>query len=157
STWRHDIEVKVGAGDDVTLELEEGARLLEKLARGVDKAARPRVTEAVAALRRDTCSLQGRLNAGLDDQVAHLVEGVPDADVTGSTLPLWVDRPRGAYGAWYELFPRSEGGFAGATKRLADIAAMGFDIVYLPPIHPIGTTARKGRDNTLVPEPSDPG
>jgi starch synthase (maltosyl-transferring) len=157
ATWRHDIEIKVGAGDDVTLELEEGARLLEKLARGVDPAGRARVLEAAESLRRTTCSLQVRLNAGLDDQVAQLVAPVPDADVTTASLPLWVDRPRAACGAWYELFPRSEGGFAGATKRLAAIAAMGFDIVYLPPIHPIGTTARKGPNNTLVPGPGDPG
>jgi starch synthase (maltosyl-transferring) len=99
-----------------------------------------------------------RLNAGLDDQVAQLVAEVPDADLTDAPpLPLWVDRPRAGYGAWYELFPRSEGGFAGAAKRLPAIAEMGFDVVYLPPIHPIGTTDRKGRDNTLVVRPGDPG
>jgi starch synthase (maltosyl-transferring) len=157
ATWRHDIEIKVGVGDDVTLELEEGARLLEKLAKGVDKALRPRVFDAVEGLRRDTCSLHVRLNAGLDDQVADLVAGVPDADVTTVALPLWVDRPRAEFGAWYELFPRSEGGLAKATERLEAVAAMGFDIVYLPPIHPIGTTARKGPDNTLVAGPDDPG
>ena len=81
---------------------------------------RKRVLDAVAGLRRTACSLQVRLNAGLDDRVAALVAGVPDADLTATPpRPLWVDRLRGAYGAWYELFPRSEGGFAGAAKRLA--------------------------------------
>jgi starch synthase (maltosyl-transferring) len=158
ATWRHDIEVKVGAGDDVTLEMEEGARLLEARLAGVDAASRSRATDAVEGLRRSSCSLQVRLNAGLDDQVAALVTPVPDADLTKVPAQhIWVDRPRGGAGAWYELFPRSEGGFAGATKRLAAIAEMGFDVVYLSPIHPIGTTARKGRNNGLVALPTDPG
>jgi len=158
ATWRHDVEIKAAAGDDLELELEEGARVLESLAPGVPARDRKRVLDAVAGLRRTACSLQVRLNAGLDDRVAALVAAVPDADLT-VTPPrrLWVDRLRGAYGAWYELFPRSEGGFAGAAKRLAAIADMGFDVVYLPPIHPIGLTDRKGANNTLNPGPDDPG
>ncbi len=158
ATWRHDVEIKAAMGDDLDLELEEGARILESLAEGVTARDRPRVLEAVAGLRRRTCSLHVRLNAGLDDRVARLVARVPGVDVTVSApLPLWVDRPRAAVGAWYELFPRSEGGLAGATKRLAAVADMGFDIVYLPPIHPIGVTERKGPDNTLGAGPDDPG
>jgi starch synthase (maltosyl-transferring) len=159
ATWRHDVEIKAAVGDDdLDLELEEGARILESLATGVGTRYRKRVLEAVAGLRRRSCSMQVRLNAGLDDRVASLVAGVPDADLTAAPArPLWVDRPRAAFGAWYELFPRSEGGFAGATKRLAAVADMGFDIVYLPPIHPIGVTDRKGPDNTLDPGPDDPG
>ena len=98
-------------------------------------------------------------DAGLDDHLGRIVGGIPDDnDLTRLRLPgLWVDRELGRFSAWYELFPRSEGGFAGATKRLAAIADMGFDIVYLPPIHPIGRTNRKGRGNTLTPTESDPG
>ena len=70
---------------------------------------------------------------------------------------LWVDRERALVGAWYELFPRSEGGLGGAEKRLDAIAAMGFDVVYLPPVHPIGHTARKGPNNTRAARPGDPG
>ncbi|MGH9211628.1 MAG: maltotransferase domain-containing protein [Acidimicrobiales bacterium] len=159
ATWRHDIEIKVGAGQDVTLELEEGALLLEARADKVDAPARFRVLDAVAALRRSECSVQVRLNAGLDDRVATLVSPVPDADVTAVPMPvpLSVDRPRAGFSAWYEMFPRSEGGLTKAAKRLPAIAEMGFDVVYLPPIHPIGTTARKGRNNTLVARPGDPG
>jgi starch synthase (maltosyl-transferring) len=157
ATWRHDVEIKAAVGDDVELELEEGARILEQLAEGVGAGPRRRVLDAVAGLRRTSCSLQVRLNAGLDDRVAGLVAGVPDADQTTVTRPLWVDRPRAGFGTWYELFPRSEGGFAGATKRLPAVAEMGFDVVYLPPIHPIGVTDRKGPDNTLDPGPDDPG
>jgi starch synthase (maltosyl-transferring) len=85
----------------------------------------------------------------------------PEADqLDRSEAPpttVWVDRPLGRMSAWYELFPRSEGGLIGAIGRLDAIAAMGFDIVYLPPIHPIGTTHRKGPGNTLVAGPGDPG
>jgi starch synthase (maltosyl-transferring) len=158
ATWRHDVEIKAAAGDDLDLELEEGARILESLADRVGARERKRVLDAVAGLRRTSCALQVRLNAGLDDRVAELVAGVPDADLTASPKRrLWVDRPLAACGAWYELFPRSEGGLVGATKRLPAIADMGFDVVYLPPIHPIGTTARKGPNNTLGAGPDDPG
>jgi starch synthase (maltosyl-transferring) len=158
ATWRHDIEIKVAAGDDVELELEEGAHILEARAEGLDARSKRRVLDAATGLRRTSCSLHVRLNAGLDDRVAQLVADVPDADLTASSpVPLWVDRPRAGFSAWYELFPRSEGGLAGAIKRLPAIAEMGFDVVYLPPIHPIGTTNRKGRNNTLVAEPGDPG
>jgi starch synthase (maltosyl-transferring) len=157
ATWRHDVEIKAAAGDDVEIELEEGARILEALSAGVGARQRRRVLDAVAGLRRTSCSLHVRLNAGLDDRVAGLVAEVPDADVTERHVPLWVDRPRALYGAWYELFPRSEGGLAGATKRLRAVADMGFDVVYLPPIHPIGVTERKGPDNTLGAGPDDPG
>ncbi len=159
ATWRHDIGVKAGAGQDVSVELEEGGLLLDALAAKVPRARREVVREAAAAVRREQCTLEVRLNAALDDALAAVVAGVPvSGDLTRSRpLPLWVDRERAVFGAWYELFPRSEGGLVGATKRLPDIAAMGFDIVYLPPIHPIGRTFRKGRDNTLEAGPDDPG
>jgi starch synthase (maltosyl-transferring) len=157
ATWRHDVEIKAAAGDDVEIELEEGARILEALSAAVGARQRRRVFDAVAGLRRTSCSLHVRLNAGLDDRVAGLVAEVPDADLTERHVPLWVDRPRALFGAWYELFPRSEGGFAGAMKRLGAVADMGFDVVYLPPIHPIGVTERKGPDNTLGAGPDDPG
>jgi starch synthase (maltosyl-transferring) len=86
--------------------------------------------------------------------------GHPEAapDLTASEpMPLWVDRERALVGAWYELFPRSFGGFRGVEQRVPRLAAMGFDVLYLPPIHPIGVTARKGRNNTLVAGPDDPG
>jgi starch synthase (maltosyl-transferring) len=97
--------------------------------------------------------------AGLDPDVAAVLREVPDPFDRVVTEPqlLWVDRPRARSSAWYELFPRSEGGLQGARKRLPAIAEMGFDVVYLPPIHPVGTTARKGPGNTLHAGPDDPG
>jgi starch synthase (maltosyl-transferring) len=82
----------------------------------------------------------------------------PGDDLTASErLPLWVDRERALFGAWYELFPRSHGGLAGTRDHLAYIARLGFDVVYLPPIHPIGRSHRKGPNNTLTAGPDDPG
>jgi starch synthase (maltosyl-transferring) len=92
--------------------------------------------------------------------VADVLAGVPDPDDLTSSRAhrLWVDRERALVGAWYELFPRSEGGLrATADTRLPAVAAMGFDVLYLPPIHPVGRTHRKGRGNTLTPDPDDPG
>jgi starch synthase (maltosyl-transferring) len=80
----------------------------------------------------------------------------PDRTTSRPSL-LWADRERALFSAWYELFPRSFGGFKGTAARVPDVAAMGFDVLYLPPIHPIGITARKGPNNTLVAGPDDPG
>ncbi|MEO7429000.1 MAG: maltotransferase domain-containing protein, partial [Acidimicrobiales bacterium] len=158
ATWAHEIELKVADGQAVELELEEGALLLEGLASRLDGSDADRLRAAVAAVRRSSCSLDVRLNAALDDAVARLVAFVPDARCSSSTSqPLWVDRRLAAHAAWYELFPRSFGGFAGAAQHLDYVADLGFDVVYLPPIHPIGRTHRKGPGNTLVAGPDDPG
>jgi starch synthase (maltosyl-transferring) len=78
-------------------------------------------------------------------------------DLTTATAELWVDRERGLFGAWYELFPRSVGGLKGAAERVPELAAMGFDVLYVPPVHPIGRTFRKGPNNTLEAGPGDVG
>jgi starch synthase (maltosyl-transferring) len=159
ATWRHEVEVKVAAGIDVELELEEGARLLDDLSRKLPEGeGAARLRAAAVATRRTSCTLDVRLAAACDDEVVALVTGLPDARLSSSAPhPLWVDRPRAAHAAWYELFPRSFGGLQGAAEHLAYVADLGFDVVYLPPIHPIGTTYRKGRDNSLTPGPDDPG
>jgi starch synthase (maltosyl-transferring) len=159
ATWRHDVQAKAGAGQDLTTELQEGILLFEALLPHVPELRRPLVAEAAASLARESCTVDVRLNAGLDDAVAAALAGVaiPKEITTSGPHPLWVDRERALFSAWYELFPRSEGGFAGATKRLPAVAEMGFDVVYLPPIHPIGLAHRKGRNNTLTPGPDDVG
>src|SRR4029079_1322089 len=98
-----------------------------------------------------------------------LVQAVATCDLRGDmthsvTVPVMVDRPRARAGAWYEMVPRSQGAVPGrhgtfedCIARLPDIAALGFDVIYLPPIHPIGTTNRKGRNNALAATPNDPG
>ncbi|UDY37152.1 alpha-1,4-glucan--maltose-1-phosphate maltosyltransferase [Dermatobacter hominis] len=162
ATWRRDLRERAAAGQDLTLEFEVGARAIEALLPEVPKGSRPRLQDAVDGLRSTTCSDQVRLAAGLDDAVAALLAGVPDpVELTSSErLPLRVDRERAVYGSWYELFPRSEGGFVEGSRiwdRLEAVAAAGFDVLYLPPVHPIGVTNRKGRNNTLVAGPDDVG
>lgn len=121
--------------------------------------------------------LQRKVDAGQEDLTGELSEaavlygvdaiGVEEAlsrgdtdrfeYTTSPTYELDVDRERGRFGAWYELFPRSWGGFRGVTEVLPELAELGFDVIYLPPIHPIGRTNRKGRNNTLVAGPDDRG
>jgi starch synthase (maltosyl-transferring) len=177
ATWRHRIEVLLAAGelDDpavVRVELEEGARLLEgELERepgvpspgalvggvGVDEMAA--IAEAVAALRDEDRPLSARLEPAFAPELVAALRAPGPHDVLSRSgpWPLWVDRLRAEVGAWYEFFPRSEGGFRGAAARLEAIAAMGFDVVYLPPVHPIGRSARKGRGGALTAGPGDPG
>jgi len=165
ATWRRDTWKKLDAGRDVDLELEEGALLFERAAKGVPAQQRPLLTEVAAGLRRGDRDPAERLAAASDGTVTELLERHPLRDVTPSQrLAVWVDRPRALYGSWYELFPRSEGAtkttsgtLKQAAERLPAIAAMGFDVVYLPPIHPIGHTHRKGANNTVEAGPHDPG
>jgi starch synthase (maltosyl-transferring) len=164
ATWLRGTRAKLDAGRDVELELEEGAQLLEREAARLPAARRAPLLEAVTGLR-DGGDAATRLAAATDPAIAELLEAHPPRTRTrGPRLRIWVDRPRALYGAWYELFPRSEGAtetssgtLRKAAERLPAIAEMGFDVVYLPPIHPIGTTHRKGRNNSLHPDPDDPG
>ncbi|HVW31987.1 MAG TPA: alpha-1,4-glucan--maltose-1-phosphate maltosyltransferase [Acidimicrobiia bacterium] len=166
ATWRHEITVKLSAGQTVELELEEGARLLEDALGRTARADRPRVEAAIEGLRNTRASAESRLSGALDPALKATLDELPDpADLTASDpMPLWVDRERAAVGAWYELFPRSyaqpdqgKNGFTGAMERLPAVANMGFDVVYVPPVHPIGRAFRKGRNNSLEPGPDDPG
>ncbi|MFE2538440.1 alpha-1,4-glucan--maltose-1-phosphate maltosyltransferase [Streptomyces sp. NPDC059371] len=167
--WRRAAEIKILAGIDVGLVLEEGAALHERAAAGVPEAAgRDTVLAAAATLRDDSLPAAERFAAALAPGVAVTLAEHPLRErLTRSLpLPLLVERERALYGAWYEFFPRSEGGraqpsahgtFRTAAERLPAIAEMGFDVVYLPPVHPIGTTYRKGPDNTLSAGPQDVG
>ena len=171
ATWAHRAAIKVPAGQDIDLELEEGARILEEVARGLPRGsgdARKALRAGAARMRKSSLPPAVRLAAAEDPSVSAIVQDHPVREhVTAcGPWPLRVERRRALVGSWYEFFPRSEGAtgtparsgtFATAAKRLPDIAAMGFDVVYLPPIHPIGTAHRKGPNNTLVTEPGDPG
>ncbi|MFH9877429.1 alpha-1,4-glucan--maltose-1-phosphate maltosyltransferase [Streptomyces olivaceus] len=167
STWRHHARIKIPAGIDTGLVLEEGAELYRRAAEGVPAdSGRAVVLAAADTLHDDTLPVATRLAAALTPQVDAVLARHPLRDLvtTSEPLPLLVERERALYGAWYEFFPRSEGTpahphgtFRTAARRLTAIAAMGFDVVYLPPIHPIGTTHRKGRNNTLSATPDDVG
>jgi len=166
ATWRHEVSVKLGAGQTVELELEEGARLLEEAAERVPQVDRSRVTTAIQSLRNTQAPAESRLSGALDPALVAILDELPDpTDLAESEpMPLWVDRERGLVGAWYELFPRSYArpeqginGLVGAAERLPAVANMGFDVVYVPPVHPIGKSFRKGRNNSLEAGPDDPG
>ncbi|MCX4577619.1 alpha-1,4-glucan--maltose-1-phosphate maltosyltransferase [Streptomyces sp. NBC_01571] len=169
STWRHHAGIKVPAGIDTELVLEEGARLYEQAAAGVPVSrGRDAVLAAADALRDADRPAAARLAAARTPEVDRLLARHPLRELVTSSepLPLLVERERALFGSWYEFFPRSESGrldppvhgtFRTAAERLPAIARMGFDVVYLPPIHPIGTTHRKGPDNTLSAGPYDVG
>ncbi|MFD2687251.1 maltotransferase domain-containing protein, partial [Streptomyces phyllanthi] len=168
TTWRHHARIKIPAGLDTDLVLEEGARLYERAAAGVpkNKSQRDLLLSTVDALRDESRPAATRLAAALTPEVDEVLVRYPLRELltVSEELALLVERERALYGAWYEFFPRSEGTpeqphgtFRTAARRLPAIADMGFDVVYLPPVHPIGTTFRKGRNNTLSPGPEDVG
>ena len=170
ASWLDGLVKKHAAGqDDLGLEFEEGARLLER--RGGPKAFGQIMAETAALLRSDAPAAEKVEAASAPDLLVLLERHPEKLDASQSAeLPLWVDREAARFSAWYEMFPRSEGAvvplnggparsgtFKEAGKRLPAIADMGFDVVYLPPIHPIGRSHRKGPNNTLAPGPHDPG
>jgi len=164
ATWFRDAPIKIEAGVDVDLMLAEGAALLART--GIDDSI---FLAEFAIISDATKPALDRLVAGLS--LSPFLEAEPLKDLRDSTepLPVFVDRKRALFGSWYEFFPRSEGArrsedgetisgtLQTAAKRLEAVADMGFDVIYLPPIHPIGTINRKGRDNTLTATDRDPG
>ena len=162
ATWRHKVTAKLAAGQTVEVEMEEAAQLAEQAAGRADGADRERLAAMVASLRASDRTDVDRLEPALDPEAAGLFAAHAGADsapdLTSSVaFPLWVDRERALVGAWYELFPRSVGGLAGTADLVPELAAMGFDVLYLPPVHPIGRSFRKGPNNTLEAGPDDPG
>jgi starch synthase (maltosyl-transferring) len=164
-TWRRDVRAKAGAGQDIALELLEGSLLVRDAAGRAGEAAAARLLEMADALT-DATSLDERLAVALGNELAEAIAPYTDRSHATESAPLrvWVDRERARFGAWYEMFPRSAGAdparhgtFRDACVELSRIADLGFDVVYLPPIHPIGTSFRKGRNNALTAGPNDPG
>ncbi len=166
-TWRRDLARRLDApGQDLEPELEIGARLLEAAARRADRTDAAQLTAWAADLRA-AGDPAGRAAIGLDPELDAVATRWPDRSLATRyhlELLVRVDRVRARYSTWYELFPRSTSGVAGrhgtfadCEKRLPDIAAMGFDVLYLPPIHPIGVSFRKGPNNSLVAGPEDVG
>jgi len=173
-TWHHDAVIKVAADVDTELMLVEGALLLERAAGtpGRAKGDAAHLRDAVRGLRDGSRPPQARLAAGTSAVVRAALERDPVRELVTVAEPhtLRVQRPMALFGSWYEFFPRSEGAtydeasdtwttgtLCTAAGRLDAIAEMGFDVAYLAPIHPIGTTNRKGRNNSLDPIPGDPG
>jgi len=170
-TWLHHVHVKIPAGVDQELEFTHGALLLDRML----VTANPDDKVLLAALKNDIANPQLSPMECLERIEKHTVLAAFQRNVLRELItwygpyPVKVERTRALYGSWYEFFPRSEGAsknkdgswksgtFKSAAKRLPAIANMGFDVVYLPPIHPIGRAFRKGPNNSLTPGPHDPG
>ena len=166
-SWRQEMERRMAAGQvELGSELAEGAeqvRRARERARGADAALLAAALDRLAGAEGEAARLDALLDAGLARTMARAQER-PDLTRLDQELEVIVDRPRARFASWYELFPRSQGTtpgkhgtFVDVIDRLPDVARMGFDVVYLPPIHPIGHTARKGPDNALAAGPGDPG
>lgn len=168
--WTRRACIKIPAGLDIDVELVEGAAILQSIATDTQLSLEQseEINAAVVTLRDTSMPALVRLGAVVDSGILRITQQHPirQSPTSSGPWPLLIERTRALVGAWYEFFPRSEGAslaaarsgtFASASKRLPHIAAMGFDVVYLPPIHPIGTIHRKGRNDSLTPEKSDPG
>ena len=171
-TWHHNAEVKIAAGVDVQLMLDEGALIFTRAAESREGEEARVLAAAAEALADASLSVEQRFAAAAAPAVTAVLEANPIRDLVTSSarFPIKVERELAGRGSWYEFFPRSEGAeldpatrqwrsgtFRSAARSLERVAAMGFDVIYLPPVHPIGTTHRKGPNNTLVAGPQDPG
>ncbi len=177
ASWRHALEARLKAGQDILPELLEGAALVKSAAARLPVGVERRwLLDAAVALSADGLA-EERARVALSTDLLIRMASAPDRRLSSTyarTLAVKVDREIARTGAWYEMFPRSartdvsaaeragttpvrSATFAEAASRLPEIAGMGFDVLYLPPIHPIGRAHRKGRGNTLTPQPGDPG
>ena len=164
-TWHHDSEIKISANIDPELCCEIGALLFkEKL--GEDASFTELLSPALTALKNKNLAPANRFSIATSEEIRRHFDSSPLRRLVtrSSRYPIRADRARALVGAWYEFFPRSEGAtvkshgtFTSAQNRLADVAAMGFDVLYLPPIHPIGETLRKGANNSLNASLNEPG
>ncbi|HZU60651.1 MAG TPA: maltotransferase domain-containing protein, partial [Solirubrobacteraceae bacterium] len=161
-TWRDELARKVAAGqEDLQGEILEGTLLLQEAAERARTDRERRLLEhAVATLTDPQVPEPAKHDVALGPELFEAVERTQERHGCVSLeqpIQIEVDRLRARFGSWYELFPRSWGGLEGVKKRLPELAELGFDVIYLPPIHPIGRTNRKGRNNALKALPGDPG
>jgi starch synthase (maltosyl-transferring) len=161
-TWRRDLEKRVEGGQDVTRDLRAGAALIRAAGRRAEEAGKKAEARILAALAQDLeggTDPEARLRFALDAELALLMDRHADRRFATAhrELDVVVDRERARFSSWYEMFPRSAGSFRDAEARLPYVAKMGFDVLYLPPIHPIGATFRKGKNNAAEAGPDDVG
>ncbi len=163
--WRRDLHKRLQAGHDVAVELLIGGKLVEEASKRGKGADAARLKDWARTLLTGT-PLETKIRLAQDDELAGLVQLYAEprfASLYDKKLTVQVDPERARYGSWYELFPRScgakgkHGTFRDVEARLPYVAAMGFDVLYFPPIHPVGRTHRKGKNNSTTPEPGAPG
>jgi starch synthase (maltosyl-transferring) len=168
ATWRKHLRARFEGGvfGDLPVELQIGAELVAAAARRASGADASQLHQLAVKLADDKLPVDTRVLMALADDAGQVLAAHPDrerASRYGRTLAVAVDRPRARFSAWYEMFPRScgaagaHGTFRDAEERLGYVAELGFDVLYLPPIHPIGSAFRKGKNNTLTPLPDDVG
>jgi len=165
-TWRRDLRKRVDAGQDVDVELRAGAEIVRQAAARAEGQDRQRLLDRAAGLEKEW-DISLRTSIALDETLAALMASYPDkthATTYDKGQVVLADRQRAGFGSWYEMFPRSAspdpsrpGTLADVIDRLPYVAEMGFDVLYLPPVHPIGRTARKGKNNSTVCFEDDPG
>jgi starch synthase (maltosyl-transferring) len=163
ASWREELRRKVEGGQhDLAGELSEGVVLLQAAAERAKAASDRRLIQhAITTLTDGDAPEEAKHDAALGPELAAAIDRYPDRS-DGTTFPdepfeVDVDPPLARFGSWYELFPRSWGGFRGTAEAVPQIAALGFDVLYLTPVHPIGVTNRKGRNNSLTAGEGDPG
>jgi starch synthase (maltosyl-transferring) len=160
ATWQDELERKLAAGQsDLSSELAEGVAMLERLQLRAEGAGREAIAKALELLEDEQAGLEVRERVALDKRLLAICEAAQErVDLAESELlEIDVERPLARFGAWYELFPRSWGGLQGVRRQLPELAKLGFDVVYLPPIHPIGVLRRRGPNDTAQAGPNDPG
>jgi starch synthase (maltosyl-transferring) len=165
-TWRRDLEKRISAGQDISVDLLIGADLIERAAARATPEDSRVLLDCARRLRENAGNSSGALIA-LDSELLKLIRHYPERDFATryeKQLPVVVEREKARFSTWYELFPRScatepgrHGTFRDCEEWLPYVASMGFDVIYLPPIHPIGKTFRKGKNNSVSAQPDDVG
>jgi len=166
-SWRRDLTKKFQADQEVSIELLEGAQLITEASQRAPKRERQKMGEWVSTLQSTQAAEQAKVQLALSEELSKFMDKYPDrrfATTYPKELVVVVNREKTRFSTWYEMFPRScalqpgrHGTFKDCEACLPYIAAMGFDVLYFPPIHPIGHTHRKGRNNNPVANPDDPG
>ena len=166
-SWRRDLQKRAEVDEHSELDILTGALIIEQAARRASASDKKKLLEAIELLRDEDTSLSTKLTAALSDDLLELVQRYPDrgGDTRyGKELAVVVDREKARFSAWYEMFPRSSavepgvhGTFKDCERLLSYVASMGFDTLYLPPIHPVGDTHRKGKNNSITAAADDPG
>jgi starch synthase (maltosyl-transferring) len=166
-SWRQDLTKKFQAGQEVSVELLVGAQLITEASQRATRAERQKMAGWASTLQSTQAAEQAKIQLALSEELSELMDNCPDrrfATTYPKELVVVVDREKARFSTWYEMFPRScapesehHGSFKDCEACLPYIAAMGFDVLYFPPIHPIGQAHRKGRNNNPVANPDDPG
>jgi starch synthase (maltosyl-transferring) len=166
-SWRHDLLKKAEVGEHTDLDMLTGALLIDAAANRAGGADAKKLADWAQSLNGKKLSLAAKLDAALSDELSGLIEKYPDRSLAtryGKELGVVVDREKARFSSWYEMFPRScaaepgkHGTFKDCERLLPYVAAMGFDTLYFPPIHPIGKSHRKGKNNAVICGSDDPG